>query len=252
MMRHGMTRYRRNRQAAVSGFTLLEALVATALMGVILTALASITSQWLPNWNRGIARAQRSELVSIVLNRLVADLGASEFISPNRDSKAPIFDGTEFSVTLVRSAVGPNIRPGLEIVRIAELNDKNGIVLIRSTKPFAPFLPNTVSVEQPDFANPVVLLRSPYRISFAYAGRDGAWKASWQNASELPAAIRLTVRDATSGRALSVSTTALVHVDMPAACASGSSKDDCIGLPAGNIDQRNNSPAQTSPAKERT
>ena len=29
-------------------------------MGVILAALASITSQWLPNWNRGIARAQRS------------------------------------------------------------------------------------------------------------------------------------------------------------------------------------------------
>ena len=113
MMRHGMIRYARKRRAAVSGFTLLEALVATALMGVILTALASITSQWLPNWNRGIARAQRSELVSIVLNRLVADFGASEFIPPNRDFKTPIFDGTEFSVTLVRSAVGPNIRPGL-------------------------------------------------------------------------------------------------------------------------------------------
>ena len=87
-MRHGMIRYGRKRRAAVSGFTLLEALVATALMGVILTALASITSQWLPNWNRGIARAQRSELVSIVLNRLVADFGASEFIPPNRDTKA--------------------------------------------------------------------------------------------------------------------------------------------------------------------
>jgi general secretion pathway protein J len=252
MMRHGMIRVGRNRHAAVSGFTLLEALVATALMGVILTALASITSQWLPNWNRGIARAQRSELVSIVLNRLIADFGASEFISPNRDSKAPIFDGTEFSVTLVRSAVGPNTRPGLEIVRIAELNDKNGKILVRSTKPFAPFVSNTVSVEQPDFANPVVLLRSPYRISFAYAGRDGIWKNIWQNASELPAAVRLTVRDATSGRTLSVSTTALVHIDMPAACASGKSKDDCIGLPGGNNDQPNGNPAQASPAKQRT
>lgn len=252
MMRHGMIRVGCKRHAAVSGFTLLEALVATALMGVILTALASITSQWLPNWNRGIARAQRSELVSIVINRLVADFGASEFISPNRDSKTPIFDGTEFSVTLVRSAVGPNIRPGLEIVRIAELNDKNGIALVRSTKPFAPFVPNTVSVKQPDFANPVVLLRSPYRISFAYAGRDGAWKPSWQNASELPTAVRLTVRDATSGRTLSVSTTALVHVDMPAACASGNSKDDCIGVPAGNNDQPNNNPAQAGAAKQRT
>jgi general secretion pathway protein J len=251
-MWHDMIRGGRKRHAAVSGFTLLEALVATALMGVVLTALASITSQWLPNWNRGIARAQRSELVSIVLNRLVADFGASEFIPPNRGTKAPIFDGTEFSVTLVRSAVGPNIRPGLEIVRIAELSDKNGIALVRSTKPFAPFVPNTVSVKQPDFANPVVLLRSPYRISFAYAGRDGIWKNTWQNATELPATIRLTVRDATSGRTLSVSTTALVHVDMPAACASGKSKDDCIGLPAGDNGQPGNNPAQPSLAKERT
>jgi general secretion pathway protein J len=251
-MRHGMIRYGRNRHPAVSGFTLLEALVATALMGVILTALASITSQWLPNWNRGIARAQRSELVSIVLNRLVADVGASEFISPNRDTKAPIFDGTEFSVTLVRSGVGPNIRPGLEIVRIAELNDKNGKILVRSTKPFAPLASNTVSVGQPDFANPVVLLRSPYRISFAYAARDGIWRNTWQNAGELPAAVRLTVRDATSGRTLSVSTTALVHVELPAACASGKSKDDCSGLPGENNDQPNNNPAQATPAKQRT
>jgi len=252
MMRHGMTRYGHKRHAAVSGFTLLEALVATALMGVILTALASITSQWLPNWNRGIARAQRSELVSIVLNRLVADFGASEFIPPNRDTKVPIFDGTEFSVTLVRSAAGPTIHPGLEIVHIGELNDKNGKILVRSTKPFAPFVANTGAAEQPGFANPVVLLRSPYRISFAYAGRDGIWKSTWQNASELPATIRLTVRDATSGRTLSVSTTALVHVDMPAACASGKSKDDCIGLPAGDNGQPGNNPAQPSLAKERT
>src|SRR5712691_13520210 len=130
MMRYRMIGYRRNRRAASRGFTLIEALIAIVLMSVILAALASITSQWLPNWNRGIARAQRSELVSIVLNRLVADFGASEFIPPNRDTKAPIFDGTELSVTLVRSAVGPNIRPGLEIVRIAELNDKHGKILV--------------------------------------------------------------------------------------------------------------------------
>ena len=52
----------RGRRASVSGFTLFEALVATALMGVILAALTMLTSQWLPNWNRGIARVQRTEL----------------------------------------------------------------------------------------------------------------------------------------------------------------------------------------------
>jgi general secretion pathway protein J len=249
MMRQRMIRYGRKRRAAVSGFTLIEALVATALMGVILAALASITSQWLPNWNRGIARAQRSELVSVALDRLIADLGASEFIPPNRDTKGPLFDGTEFSVTLVRSAVGPNIRPGLEIVRIAEISDKNGQVLVRATKPFAPLESN---VRQPDFANPVVLLRSPYQVSFAYAGRDGIWKQNWQNASELPAAVRLTVRDATSGRTLTISTTALVHVELPAACVGSKSKDDCVGLPGGGNDRPDNNPAQSTSDKQRT
>ena len=137
-------------------------------------------------------------------------------------------------------------------MRIAEINEKSGKTLVRSTKPFAPFGSNATSVTQIEFANPVVLFRSPYWISFAYAGRDRIWKTTWQNASELPATIRLTVRDATSGRTLSVSTTALVHVDMPAACASGKSKDDCIGLPAGDNGQPSNNPAQASPAKERT
>ena len=119
-MQQRIIRNGRKKRDAVSGFTLIEALVAIALMGVILAALTSITSQWLPNWNRGIARAQRSELVSVALDRLIADIGASEFIPPNRDAKAPLFDGTEFSVTLVRSAIGPNTRPGLEIVRISQ------------------------------------------------------------------------------------------------------------------------------------
>jgi general secretion pathway protein J len=252
MMRYSTMQSGRNRLAAVSGFTLIEALVATALMGVILAALASITAQWLPNWDRGIARAQRSELVSIALNRLVADLGASEFISPNRDTKSPLFDGTEFSVTIVRSALGPNTRPGLEIVRIAETTDKNGKVLVRSIKPFVPLGSSTTAVGQLEFANPVILLRAPYRVSFSYAGRDGIWKTTWRNVNELPAAVRLTVRDAASDRTLSISTTALIHVDLPAACVGAKNNGDCIGRPGEDNDRPDTNPAQATSANQRT
>ena len=68
----------------LAGFTLLEALVAMALMGLILAALATITAQWLPNWNHGIARVQRNEQVALGLERLAADLAAAEFISASR------------------------------------------------------------------------------------------------------------------------------------------------------------------------
>ena len=107
------------RPRATAGFTLIEALLATALMGAILAALATITAQWLPNWNRGFARVQRAEHLSLGLERLVADLAAAEFVAAGRELPQPVFDGTELAVTFVRSALGPNARPGLEIVRIA-------------------------------------------------------------------------------------------------------------------------------------
>jgi general secretion pathway protein J len=226
------------RWRAAAGFTLIEALVATALMGMVLAALATITAQWLPNWNRGIGRVQRTELVSISLNRLIADLEAAEFIAPNRGTKLPLFDGTASSVIFVRSVLGPSPRPGLEIVRFAEVPDGRTTALVRATMPFVPTDPNTPLAAQLKFANPVALLRAPYRVTFAYQGRDGIWMESWQNAIMLPTAIRLTVRDAATQRALAISTTALVHVDLPAACAGAKEKADCVSKP----DQPNTKP----------
>ena len=94
------------------GFTLVEALLATALMGAILAALATVTAQWLPNWNRGFARVQRAEQLALGLERLVADLAAADS-SRRAASRMPVFDGTD-SVTFLRTALGPNTRPGLE------------------------------------------------------------------------------------------------------------------------------------------
>ena len=239
----------RERGRRIAGFTLIEALIAIALMAVILTGLASITSQWLPNWNRGIARAQRSEVVTLALDRLISDVAASEFVSPNRDSNAPLFDGTEFSVTIVRTAVGPNAHPGLEIVRIGQIGDKGGAALVRATKPFAPLGPGVSFLAQSGFSNQTVLLRSPYQISFAYAGRDKVWKKDWQNADRLPATIRLTIYDTKSGRPLTISTIALVHVELPATCAGGKAKDDCIDGTGANKSPENPS---IGSAKQRT
>jgi prepilin-type N-terminal cleavage/methylation domain-containing protein len=61
-----------------AGFTLIEVLLATLLMTVILAALATVTAQWLPNWNRGMAHVQRAERLAIGLDRIVADLAVAE------------------------------------------------------------------------------------------------------------------------------------------------------------------------------
>jgi general secretion pathway protein J len=214
------------------GFTLIETIVALALTGLVLSALASITAQWLPNWNRGIDRVQRSEVMGIALQRIGADLAAAEYVPANRDSRRPLFDGTELSVTFVRTAVGPNAGPGLDVVRLGETTERREFVTVRSRARFTP-LPLASSLsEQLHFGDPVVLLRAPFRLSFAYAGPDRIWKSAWRDSDTLPAMIRLTVRDAATGRVLSVSTVAPVHVQVPSDCArSDGSCDDKANAP---------------------
>src|SRR5258708_9503378 len=191
---------RRCRRSGVAGFTLLEALIATTLMAMVLAAIGAITAQWLPSWNRGFMRVQRSELFAVALDRLAADLSASEFVTPNREAKLPIFEGTPSAVTLVRSAVGPNTQGGLEVVRIAESADRQGIALVRMRTPFAPFGLGEAAADQLTFADPVVLLRAPFRVSFSYSPGDGSWSDTWHNSGQLPSVLEFLVDDWPPGR----------------------------------------------------
>jgi general secretion pathway protein J len=218
---------RPHRRARERGFTLIEMLFATALMVAILAALATVTAQWLPGWNYGVARVQRADLLAVGLERVVADLQAAAYVPANGLSRQPLFIGSELAVTFVRSPVGPNSRPGLEIVRLAETADDRGLVLVRSRAPFLPMPDGAVAA----LGDPVALIRAPYRIAFAYAGPDRVWRPLWQNAAQLPSAVKVTLRDAGSGQTLSVSTATLVHVDLPAACAAAQSARDCGTTP---------------------
>ena len=215
------------------GFTLIETIVALALMGLVLSALAGITAQWLPNWNHGIDRIQRSEAIGVALERISADLSAAEYVSANRDSHRPLFDGTELSVTFVRTALGPNAGPGLDLVRLGETTDHRDLVMVRSRAKFTP-LPQASSLsEQVHFGDPVLLLRAPFRLSFAYAGPDRNWQSTWRGQDTLPAMIRLTVRDVRTQRVLSVSTATPVHVQVPSDCT----------RPDGKCDNKSDTPA---------
>ena len=182
-----------------AGFTLVEAMLATMLMVVILGALATVTAQWIPSWDRGFVRLQRS-----------AGAGdANDF---------PVFDGTELSVTFIRTTLGPNTSAGLEVVQIAETKDDRGLALVRRTAPFAPTTAATGERDQRNFANPVVVIRAPYRVSFSYAGRDRIWQDSWRGAAQLPHAIRVRVRDAATSMTLAVSTSTFIRAELPARC----------------------------------
>ena len=178
----------------------------------------------MPNWNRGIVRVQHNELVALGLDRLAGDLAAAEFISGSRETRKPFFDGASRSITFVRTAFGPNAGPGLEIVRIAEVSSAEGPILVRTQAPFVPVINDRV---EPKFTDPVVLLRSPYQLSFSYAGADRNWRENWHQQVQLPKAIKLTMRDGATQRILSISTATLIHQELPAECIAAKSLDEC-------------------------
>src|ERR1700691_4266715 len=213
-----MTAATTQQRASERGFTLIETIVALALMGLVLSALASITAQWLPDWNRGLGRIQRSDVIGIALQRIGADLAAAEYVPSNRETRHPLFEGSELSVTFVRTALGPNAGPELDVVRVGETTDHREFVTVLSRTRFTPLPPASSLAEQLHFGDPVVLLRTPFRLSFAYAGQDRIWKSTWRDSDTLPAMIRLTIRDAAIEGVLSVSTVAPVHVQVPSDC----------------------------------
>ena len=233
-----MNSVRRTKNIRQSGFTLIETLAALALMGLLMSVLATITSQWLPNWNRGFDRIQRSESVSTALDRISADIGASEYMRPDRQTKNVLFSGSESSMTFVRTSLGPNASRGLDVVRIAEAADRDGMVLARSRAAFVPGADG-----EPNFADPVVLLRAPYRVSFSYADRDRGWKDSWRDSQALPAAVLLTVRDAATGRTLPISRIAVIHISGSAENVCTKAEGDCDAEPAATPDDAARKPS---------
>lgn len=211
-----------------AGFTLIEVLVATLLMTLILAALATVTGQWLPNWNRGMARVQRAERLALGLDRVVADLSVAEMIPINGDAKTPLFEGSELAVTFVRTAVGPNVRPGLEIIRFVEKADSQGLAMVRERAPFVP-MPADAQIR---FADQVVLIRSPFRVTFSYAGPDQVWQPNWRGKMQLPDMVRVAVRDSTTGEVLSVSSATILHVNAWAECVRAKNPATCLSARA--------------------
>jgi general secretion pathway protein J len=233
-----MTSHRRLNK---TGFTLVEALVATALMGFVLLALATITSRWLPNWHRGFDRLQHTQLLATALQRTVDDIAASEFIPPNGRTTHPIFEGTSSAVIFVRSAIGPNAGGGLEVIKLGEESDRDGATLVRSHAAFAPASSEAFSTGQFPFADPVVLVRFPYRVTFSYAGRDRTWTDMWHDAATLPSVVRISVRDARTGQLLPMSTAVQLHMDASAQCTGMNPSDSCTGVDSSASDSTANS-----------
>ena len=202
---------RANSDSRVAGFSLIEAMATLALTATIILALSSVAGQWLPNWRRGFDDLQRTDLLGIGLERLVDDLSAAEYVTRAAGAATPLFEGDASSVMFVRSAIGPDAYPHLEVVRLTEIKEDRGLAMVRTRARFAPTAPPGAA-QAIAFGDPVALIRAPFHISFAYAGPDRVWLPNWKDREQLPEAVRISVRDTLANRVLAASTVALVRV----------------------------------------
>lgn len=205
-------------QSRDAGFTLVEAVISTLLMSIILASLGAITAQWLSSWNGGFTQLQRDRLLAADLDRLTDDLAAAQFISLGPGNSAPLFNGDDSSVTFIRTTLAPNAAAGLQVVRIAETSDETGVALLRSTAALPVGTVQAADIDTLSFVNAVVVMPSPYRVSFSYAGLDRLWRDSWQNQLVLPRAVRIQVRDNATWALLAATTSTLVYTELPASC----------------------------------
>ena len=173
------------------GFTLFEALVAVALMGLILSILAVVTAQWVPHWRAGFERLQRAELTRLALDRIVSDLAAAEFIAPiGADGFIPrlILERHLRALANRPEGIDGPTPTGLEIIRFATIAKEGG--LVRSRIPFTPETSASFSSDDFEFSDSSLLLRAPLKVSFGFAGPDRVWSDDWARDATLPAAVR--------------------------------------------------------------
>ncbi|WP_315721964.1 MULTISPECIES: type II secretion system protein [unclassified Bradyrhizobium] len=233
----------RSDQSPEQGFALIEALGALAIAGIVLSALAVVTSQWLPAWKRGLDRVQRAEMVAAALRRVGDDFAAAQFVSANREQKGPLFVGGEFTATFVRAELGPNAGHGLDIVRIGADGARSERALLRSRAAFEPVSVGQPVADQFRFGDPVVLLSAPFRMSFAYADKTMAWTTEWRDATRLPSAVRMTVYDDNRGGAAVLVSAVRIQVDTPGGGVADSGAGSTASRPpaAGEPPQSNKS-----------
>lgn len=177
----------RNREAAASGMTLLELLVALAVFGLVLVTLTALL-----HFTYGVSasRMHRSEATSEstpALDYLEALIG---------DARPPVFDGREDQLSLL-APLGNELADagGLQRIRL-QLVD--GAVQIA----WAPY--GDAALPVPGTAGATTLLDAVSDLRFRYFGPLGAgsasgWHDTWDGTRTLPLLVDIVITQ-TNGR----------------------------------------------------
>ena len=197
---------------AERGFTLLELLLALAIVGALVVIAFSGVRVALAAWRQGEDRAeahQHIRSVALILARSIS--AAYPYNAPRGDTPTPglLFTGTESRLEFVtQTAPYPASIPVAFTAVVFELGDsdeRRGLVIRQRV------LPN-----RDPFTDAVVAFNDPTltELSFGYLDEGGAWQTTWdtETAKRLPRAIRVSVGGTIGRRAETLSMTMPLRV----------------------------------------
>lgn len=229
------------RSRANAGFTLVEALAALAIAGVLLAIIAEFAGRTLANWSRGHRTIAIVETVTRGLARMELDLsGIVPMSLPGGDGNTTYFAGDQAQIVFV-SATGfaPGHR-GVELLHFSVDRDGDDTVVVRTR--------GLVLNPPPRFSDPVQIFRGPMKVRFYFLGRDGKIVESWNGRPDIPQAVMVDIKSANGAPVFASAFTLPVRVNFSADCLgdSGTSTSTGGGTAPANS-QAGNAPANGNP-----
>ncbi|MGH7323411.1 MAG: type II secretion system protein GspJ [Candidatus Rokuibacteriota bacterium] len=181
------------------GFTLLELLLALAIVGALLAIAFGGLRVALAAWTQGEDRAEAHQYLRGVAHTLGRTVGAAY---PYRASPAAapdpviLFKGTADRLELVTQAAPfPAATPVAFTAVVIGIEREEGPALVIRQR----VLPN-----RDPFSEAAVVFRDPgiQRVELRYLDTAGAWQETWDGEAEnsLPRAVRITVAATRGGR----------------------------------------------------
>ena len=207
------------KRSAQAGFTLIEALASLVLATILFGGLALYTGTWLRQWQGMIDRGGQEDTVAVILDRMVEDLEAAQPIYSNPEGATTTvgFAGNAEMVTFVRPALGYESRAGLDDITYSMGRAGADNALIRARRD------HLMSAGGEDLP----LLRGDLKLSFSYAGPDGALSPEWTSTNRMPSLVRIEISDS-SPRPWRQWAYARLRVELPAHCGAAEALAPCL------------------------
>lgn len=181
-----------------AGFLLVEVLATMTISALLLAALFSIASLTMRMSGRVEQQSARIENGTLILAALSRDIERAVPVRWAGRNAGLVFDGTERSMAFAREI---NSADGTIVLNAIQIDGDRGFIRRTSDIP-----PQATSFGDLSYEPRAAIWADRYKLTFAYYGRlpDGreVLTTAWENASQLPVAIRLSLRGTDGTRSI--------------------------------------------------